>query len=64
MREPWVRAEERKRRGSGVAAWTINLAVHSLFAERAQAERERRTRVREEIAQAIQTRRGQAGGAG
>ncbi len=60
----WVRAEDRKKLMRGVTAWRANPLVHSRFAERAEAERRRRAKERAKIAEAVQARRGQAGGIG
>ena len=47
----WAQAEKQKRHDSFV--WAINPAVHTLFAERAEAEKDRREKVRELIRQKV-----------
>ncbi len=56
----WVRPEEKKHRMRSVSAWKVNPQVHSLFAKRGAAERERRAAERARVAEAIRRTRGEA----
>ena len=48
----WVTPAESNRPGAPLSRWRVNPAVHALFADRAEAERQRREHVRQRIAEA------------
>lgn len=57
----WVRPEPQANPARPIAAWTVNPAVRTLFAERAARERQTRRQVQQQVAETIRQRQARRG---